>query len=193
MSYSVREVDAEYHERSRKSGRFPESYKEKVDTSKVNMEVIQRWIDETIHEQLPDDDIAGGFVYELLCAEENPDIVSIEQQVQEFIGAKESRRFCSRLWAHLLSAQQDPDGIPVELVAKRQKEFEARSKQQDHRVRQSVSSRDHRSRPKGRVEKPTYRAATRRKTNYNRSGAPQDHQRDHHDPRERGARDNTLL
>ncbi|QWW24332.1 hypothetical protein CA7LBN_003166 [Candidozyma auris] len=90
-------------------------FSRKVDSTKVNLPVIKRWIEEEITAQIPDDDIAAGFIYELIAGEENPDINAIRAQTDDFLGPKESKIFCKKLWKHLLSAQGDKDGLPSEL------------------------------------------------------------------------------
>lgn len=171
----------------------------KIDTSKINMEVMRRWIDDTIHKQLPDDDIAGGLIFELLMADENPDYTTINQQVTEFIGKKESRKFCSELWNHLLSAQTDKDGIPAEVLKQVKQIQEAKEKTKAEFYNKPKELKGTSTVPR-RGQFPRDRAGKGRKTNYNRGGGAsetsprkQRYDKDHHDPRERGARDNTLL
>ncbi|PSK79811.1 hypothetical protein CJJ07_000171 [Candidozyma auris] len=99
-------------------------FSRKVDSTKVNLPVIKRWIEEEITAQIPDDDIAAGFIYELIAGEENPDINAIRAQTDDFLGPKESKIFCKKLWKHLLSAQGDKDGLPSELVELRRRVLE---------------------------------------------------------------------
>lgn len=199
-------------------GKTPLSYKKQVDTTKVNLPVIKGWIEEQLNEQLPEDDIAAEFIYELIAGEENPDIKAIENQVDEFLGKKESRSFCKQLWKHLLSAQEDKDGIPEELVEQRKKMLEEQKKANEEKPRPNNYGRNrgwyHRDRRDGHKGRASHKDHQRRnqdhehlaqtkdedlrKTNYNRSsdGKPSRrdlYEEDHHDARERGPRDRTLL
>lgn len=63
-----------------------------------------------------------GFALELLEPNE-PDIRSIREQLRGFLG-KSTQPFCRRLWELLLSAQEDPQGIPAELIELKRKELE---------------------------------------------------------------------
>lgn len=98
----------------------PELFKKRVDSSKVNMLVLRRWVETELYRHLPNDDIAVGLVCELLL-EKSPDIDAIHEQLQDMLGKKESLRFCVALWEHMLSAQEDEDGLPEKLVNERQK------------------------------------------------------------------------
>ncbi|QRG38661.1 hypothetical protein FDK38_003078 [Candidozyma auris] len=113
------------HETGRsKKDKTTSIFSKKVDSTKVNLPVIKRWIEEEITAQIPDDDIAAGFIYELIAGEENPDINAIRAQTHDFLGPKESKIFCKKLWKHLLSAQVDKDGLPSELVELRRRVLE---------------------------------------------------------------------
>lgn len=196
----------------------PLSYKKQVDTTKLNLPVIKRWIEEQLNEQLPEDDIAPEFIHELVAGEENPDIIAIESQVDEFLGKKESRSFCKQLWKLLLGAQEDKDGIPEELVEQRRKILEEQKKANEENSRPNNYGRNrgwyHRDRRDGYKGRAGRKDHQRRnndqehvkqpedddmgKTNYNRSsdGKPSRrelYEEDHHDARERGPRDRTLL
>lgn len=148
MSYRVQKVDDEFVSNKIKKDKagvkYPKKFSNKVSMAKVNFPVVEKWIGDTLNEQLPDDDVVIDYVSELLQAEDQPDIKMIHLQMQDFLGKEEAMKFCETLWDMLMSAQDDPDGIPTQLLEQRRKEYEV---DQDH----------------GRVEKP--------KTNYNRSGA----------------------
>lgn len=198
-------------------GKKPLIYNKEVDSSKVNLEVIKYWIEEKLSQQLPGDDIAAGFIYELVAGEEHPDILAIENQMDDFLGKQESRVFCKTLWKHLLSAQEDKDGIPEELIEQRRRLLEEK-KQAAHESSKYYKSernrgwyqRDRRDRfpSRGRQgnqrsNKDDHRKSSSsrkdpKKTNYNRSSEGKlskrdQYEEDHHDARERGPRDRTLL
>lgn len=142
MSYRINEASTEYIDaklsRARSSTKGPKCYKTKVDITKVNLDVIKEWINQVISEQLPDDDIVIDYIYELLVANENfPDIISIQVQLKDFLGESEAKTFCERLWNLLISAQDDPDGIPLEILNQRRQDYEElERKQQEHKKEQ---------------------------------------------------------
>lgn len=126
MSFAIKEVDENYYIRKRpqSKGKMPSVFKKPVDMSKVNLPVIKVWLEETIHEHLPEDDIAVEFIYELLKSEELLNVEDIQEQMNDFLGEKESLEFCEKLWKLLLSAQKDKDGIPEQLLEQRKKQLE---------------------------------------------------------------------
>lgn len=197
-------------------GKKPLIYNKEVDSSKVNLEVIKHWIEEKLSEQLPEDDIAAGFIYELVAGEEHPDIHAIENQMDDFLGKQESRTFCKALWKHLLSAQEDKDGIPEELIEQRRKLLEEKKKAAQESAKYNKSERnrgwyqrDRRDRFQSRGRqgdqrndtddrRSNYSRKDSKKTNYNRGiegklSKREQYEEDHHDARERGPRDRTLL
>lgn len=125
MSSAEKRGDAEPNSRKTpKTKKGSSLFKKPVDISKVNLPVIKVWLEETIHQHLPDDDIAVEFVFELLGSLELPDIDAIREQMNDFLGKDESKNFCEKLWKLLLSGQKDPDGIPEELLEQRKKQLE---------------------------------------------------------------------
>lgn len=110
--------------RQKSTGSGKSLFKKPVDISKVNLPVIKTWMEQTIHEQLPDDDIVVEFIYEMLQSEEKPDIKAIQEQMTNFLGEEESLIFCKELWSLLLSGQKDPDGIPEQLLQQRKKQLD---------------------------------------------------------------------
>lgn len=149
MSYRVQTVNDDFvsnkNKKDKATVKYPKSFSKKLSIEKVSFPVIRKWIEETLGEQLPDDDVVIDYACELLQAEDLPDIKMIYLQMQDFLGKEESMKFCETLWNLLLSAQDDSDGIPKALLEQRQKEYEAQDR---------TDERD-----------------TKPKTNYNRSVA----------------------
>lgn len=196
MSFAIREVDDEYYARkkSKSKGKTPSTFKKPVDISKVNLPVIKVWLEETIHEHLPEDDIAVEFIYELLKSEESLAIDTIREQMNDFLGERESLIFCESLWKLLLSAQKDKDGIPEQLLEQRKKQLERETAKQAQQMiaelrlkpdysrsrsnrwgqKDASDPRDRSSRNDERAKSPQRRQSPERniygsKTNYNRS------------------------
>lgn len=107
-----------------KSSKKSSLFKKSVDITKVNLPIIKTWMETTIQEELPDDDIVVEFIFEMLQAEDQPDIKAIREQMDDFIGKDESLKFCEELWSLLLSGQNDPDGIPEQLLEQRKRQLE---------------------------------------------------------------------
>lgn len=132
MSYRVQTVDDEFvsnkNKKDKAGVKYPKSFSKKLSMSKVNLSVVEKWIGDTLNEQLLDDDVVIDYVCELLQAEDQPDIKMIHLQMQDFLGKDQSMKFCEVLWNMLLSAQDDPDGIPLALLEQRRKEYETREK-----------------------------------------------------------------
>lgn len=151
MSYRVQRVDDEFvsnkNKKDKAGVKYPKKFSKKVNMGKVNFAVVEKWIGDTLNEQLPDDDVVIDYVGELLQAEDEPDIKMIHLQMQDFLGQEQAMKFCETLWDLLISAQEDPDGIPAQLLEQRRKEYEV-------------------GEDNNKLEKP--------KTNYNRSGRGQD-------------------
>lgn len=155
--------------------------KEPVDIAKVNIDVVKPWITTQLEKILPDDDVAVGFILELVFGTEygNPSVTSIAEQLQDFVGKEESDLFCLNMWQLLLDAQESDNGIPKQLVRERAKKLEKQAdakarmeadlilqlirsaaKGEPGRKTKSKMAQRSQRQNKGRVEK---------KTNYNRS------------------------
>ncbi|GEQ67373.1 hypothetical protein JCM33374_g1037 [Metschnikowia sp. JCM 33374] len=120
-------VTAEEQKNLRKQRRVQERcFETPVNISKVSLPIIKQWLTDRLGEQLPDDDVAVEFIYELLIGGENdePDIGAIREQMDDFLGKEKSRVFCLDLWQLLISAQSSPEGIPQKLVDERKKKIE---------------------------------------------------------------------
>lgn len=139
--------------RSRAEGSLrkdPKSFKKAVSIAKVNFPIMQQWIEDTLHQQLPDDDIVADYVCELLQARDNPDIRSIHVQMSDFLGEKDLMEFCEKLWNALLSAQDDKDGIPRQLIDERSTQMDDLERKRGHNLPDDQPKED-------------------KKTNYNRT------------------------
>lgn len=137
---------SDHQKKSRKS-----VLKKPVDTSKVNLDVVKIWLEETINEYLPDDDIVVEFIYELLKQDDKPDIHVIQEHMDGFLGPEDSLKFCEELWRLLLSGQKDPDGIPEQLLEQRKKQLERETTQQAQQMISQMRLRpDYRGRSEAR-------------------------------------------
>ncbi|KAF2874865.1 hypothetical protein BDV95DRAFT_563798 [Massariosphaeria phaeospora] len=93
----------------------PPEYKLKVDIQKVNMGVIKTWIAGRINEILGDDEVVVETCFNLLEQQQHPNIRSIHVALSGFLD-KDTAAFCKELWILLLSAQDNPNGVPQAMV-----------------------------------------------------------------------------
>ncbi|CUM68256.1 uncharacterized protein PRCAT00005977001 [Priceomyces carsonii] len=154
MSYQINPVNHDYLERKKRkdtsSIKYPKSFKRKVDISKVNTAVIKDWIGKKLDEQLPDDDIVVAYICELLENNREPDIKSLHLQIKAFLGNEESLELCDELWKLLLSAQEDKEGIPQELVEERKKEMKQNQNKTNYNRSQVEKKEDRKYRERDR-------------------------------------------
>ncbi|SPB47718.1 unnamed protein product [Aspergillus niger] len=113
-----------------KQTKFPPEFSRKVDMTKVNIEVMKKWIAGKISEILGnEDDVVIELCFNLLegsrfvsiqanwfhFALSQPDIKSLQIQLTGFLD-KDTGKFCKELWSLCLSAQENPQGVPKELL-----------------------------------------------------------------------------
>ncbi|GAB1213773.1 hypothetical protein ATERTT37_002926 [Aspergillus terreus] len=99
-----------------KQTKFPPEFSRKVDMTKVNIEVMKKWIAGKISEILGnEDDVVIELCFNLLEGTRFPDIKSLQIQLTGFLD-KDTAKFCKELWSLCLSAQENPQGVPKELL-----------------------------------------------------------------------------
>ncbi|KAG2024762.1 hypothetical protein GB937_003461 [Aspergillus fischeri] len=99
-----------------KQTKFPPEFNRKVDMKKVNIEVMKKWIAGKISEILGnEDDVVIELCFNLLEGSRFPDIKSLQIQLTGFLD-KDTAKFCKDLWSLCLSAQENPQGVPKELL-----------------------------------------------------------------------------
>ncbi|BFZ62191.1 hypothetical protein YB2330_003273 [Saitoella coloradoensis] len=119
---------------------FPPDFSEKVDMSKVNLEVIKPWIEDKVIAMMGvEDDVVVDFAVGLLEESGSPDPRKIQISLTGFL-EKNAPAFTKELWNLLLSAQDNPTGIPTELIELKKAEMRAR-KEEDDRIRQNIQGR----------------------------------------------------
>ncbi|PYH47961.1 PWI domain-containing protein [Aspergillus saccharolyticus JOP 1030-1] len=96
--------------------KFPPEFSRKVDMKKVNIEVMKKWIAGKISEILGnEDDVVIELCFNLLEGSRFPDVKSLQIQLTGFLD-KDTAKFCKELWSLCLSAQENPQGVPKELL-----------------------------------------------------------------------------
>ncbi|KAJ5538616.1 hypothetical protein N7494_008095 [Penicillium frequentans] len=96
--------------------KFPPEFSRKVDMQKVNIEVMKKWIAGRISEILGnEDDVVIELCFGLIEGTRYPDIKAIQIQLTGFLD-KDTPKFCKDLWLLCLSGQENPQGVPKELL-----------------------------------------------------------------------------
>ncbi|RKP07751.1 serine/arginine repetitive matrix 1-like protein, partial [Thamnocephalis sphaerospora] len=102
--------------------KFPESFKKKVNMTKVNLDALRPWIAGRVRELLGiEDEVVTEFVFGLL-AEEKLDPRHIQINLTGFL-ENNAGVFVQELWDMLLSAQENIGGIPAKLVEQKKQEI----------------------------------------------------------------------
>ncbi|KAA8645918.1 PWI domain-containing protein [Aspergillus tanneri] len=148
-----------------KQTKFPPEFNRKVDMTKVNIEVMKKWIAGKISEILGnEDDVVIELCFNLLEGSRFPDIKSLQIQLTGFLD-KDTARFCKELWSLCLSAQENAQGVPKELLEAKKLELiqekieaeraaeEARRQKEQERAREreleQLRRRERNERPRG--------------------------------------------
>ncbi|KGQ01981.1 hypothetical protein PAAG_11154 [Paracoccidioides lutzii Pb01] len=132
----------------RRQTKFPPEFAEKVDMTKVNIEVMKKWIAGKISGILGnEDDVVIELCFNLLEGSRFPDIKLLQIQLTGFLD-KDTPKFCKELWNLCLSAQTSPLGVPKELLEAKKQELkqekleserqaeEARRRREEERMRE---------------------------------------------------------
>ncbi|KAJ5455257.1 hypothetical protein N7475_010378 [Penicillium sp. IBT 31633x] len=99
-----------------KQTKFPSEFNKKVDMTKVNIEVLKTWIASEISKILGnEDDVVIELCFAHLEGQRYPDIKSLQIQLTGFLD-KDTPKFCQKLWSLCLSGQDNPQGVPKELL-----------------------------------------------------------------------------
>lgn len=124
-----------------KSNKYPSNFQDKVDMSKVNMQVMRPWIAERVEQLLGfEDDVLVEFVSDHLENERFPDPRKMQISLTGFL-EKRARSFMAELWTLLLSAQESVAGIPRAFVEQKKLEMQQKREETDH-VMSEVRRRD---------------------------------------------------
>lgn len=108
-----------------KDGQFPAHFDQRVNMSKVNIEVMRPWIAERVEQLLGfEDDVVAEYVNGMLEDPDNvqPDPRKLQLSLTGFL-EKSTPIFMSELWSLLLSAQNSIGGIPQQFVEKKKEEM----------------------------------------------------------------------
>jgi serine/arginine repetitive matrix protein 1 len=117
--------------------------KVKVDMSKVNKDIVVDWLLSRLQKVVPDDDIVSGYAVELLKGE--IEYKSIKSQLQGFLGEQASS-VCRDLWKLLVSAQEDPLGIPKQLIEEKKRQLREERESRNYKGVRSEEDRKSESR-----------------------------------------------
>jgi serine/arginine repetitive matrix protein 1 len=110
-----------------KQMKFESALDQKVDLSKINLEVVKPWITLRLNDILGmEDDVVVEYVFTQLEQKDlNPKVMQIN--LTGFLNARRAREFVGELWQLFVEAQNSPDGIPTSLIEKKMQELKAAS------------------------------------------------------------------
>ncbi|KAJ6114540.1 hypothetical protein N7486_000318 [Penicillium sp. IBT 16267x] len=140
--------------------KFPPEFSRKVDMQKVNIEVMKKWIAGRISQILGnEDDVVIELCFNLIEGTRYPDIKAIQIQLTGFLD-KDTPKFCKDLWLLCLSGQENPQGVPKELLeakkleliqekAEAEKAAEAARRQREQDIARERELGDIRNRERG--------------------------------------------
>nr|POE49571.1 isoform 2 of serine/arginine repetitive matrix protein 1 [Quercus suber] len=96
--------------------KFPPEFNEKVDMSKVRFTVLRMWVVEELMRIMKyEDEIVLEMIFDRLSSKDSPDIRRLQIYLGGFLD-KDAAPFCLKLWQMCLSAQENAQGIPQELL-----------------------------------------------------------------------------
>mmetsp|Transcript_77851 Transcript_77851/g.241287 ORF Transcript_77851/g.241287 Transcript_77851/m.241287 type:complete len:197 (-) Transcript_77851:52-642(-) len=125
-----------------KKARFPAHFSQKVNMSKVSMDVMKPWIAQRITELMGfEDDIVVDYCTTQLSEvpEKGLDPKMLQVNMTGFMERK-AAPFCSELWKHLLSAQESPVGVPREFIDKKKEDLQQK-REEAERVQEELKRR----------------------------------------------------
>uniref|UniRef100_A0A7S0WPQ6 PWI domain-containing protein n=1 Tax=Pyramimonas obovata TaxID=1411642 RepID=A0A7S0WPQ6_9CHLO len=127
-------------EKGKAKSAFPAELDTQVNMKKVNLEVIKPWITKRVTELLGgvEDEVLIGMIISYL---EDTGIKPKEMMtaLMSFL-EKNTSLFMKELWSMLISAQESPDGIPVQLIVAKQEE-QQRQQAEIARIQQSLQAK----------------------------------------------------
>ncbi|THD20160.1 hypothetical protein D915_008941 [Fasciola hepatica] len=148
------EQDARFSDKKKKlmkTMKFGENLSQKVDMTRVNLDCIKPWIIKRVTELLNfEDEVVWDYVLNQLD-ERYPDPKEIQINITGFLNSKNARIFLTELWDLLLSAMQDPEGVPAMLIEakkaeianrqldERQVQMEVRRKQEELKMKAAIA------------------------------------------------------
>ncbi|KAK8812989.1 hypothetical protein WA538_001860 [Blastocystis sp. DL] len=137
-----------------KSMKFPANFNEKLDVKKVNLDIMKTWIAKEIVSILGfEDDVLIDMIYNMLALDETIDPKHIQVTLTPFL-EKNAASFTEKLWNLLLSAQNDPMGIPAEFIQQRMEEIERqkeKAKATEEKIKESIGKPKEEAWERGRV------------------------------------------
>ncbi|TID16871.1 hypothetical protein E6O75_ATG09637 [Venturia nashicola] len=129
---SIMQLDASELKVFKKTA-FPPDFNKKVDLNKVNLEVLKQHYLERCCDLMGDDDITPNWGWEMLTEHGSPNIKYFQIKMLGFLD-KNAAKFSKELWALFLSAQEDPNGIPPQLLEAKKEELK---KQREERLKRA--------------------------------------------------------
>jgi len=118
-----------------KKTKFPKSFSQSVNVSKINTPVLSQWAEDKITSILGfEDEIVQSTAINLFFPNTDNDAGTNKTKIDPkraqlnlvgFLGADEAASFSKELWEMMVDAQTSPHGIPRKLLDKKKEEMEA--------------------------------------------------------------------
>nr|CAH7746582.1 unnamed protein product [Callosobruchus chinensis] len=182
--------------------KFNPCLSQQVDMSKIKIEVIKPWIQDRLTDMLKmEDDVVVNFVYNQLEVK-FPDPKKMQINLTGFLQSKNAMEFMAELWDLLISAQENPSGIPTSLMdAKREelaikkekedKEREAREKEKEKEKEREKSDKEkkYRDRDRSRSRRSKSRSRQRKRSRDKKAKKSRSRERSNSKEKESKSRD----
>ncbi|KAK4498732.1 hypothetical protein PRZ48_009242 [Zasmidium cellare] len=144
--------------RAMRTTKFPPEFSKKVDMTKINLLVIKKWVAGEVARILKnDDDVVTEMIFAILEGSNKasthllarcPDIKRLQTDLTGFLD-QDAAPFCLGLWKMCLSAQEDPNGIPKELLEAKKLEL-IQERVAEDKAREEAIERQNRERERDR-------------------------------------------
>eukprot|EP00397_Hematodinium_sp_SG-2012_P059614 GEMP01076638.1.p1 GENE.GEMP01076638.1~~GEMP01076638.1.p1 ORF type:complete len:215 (+),score=46.00 GEMP01076638.1:70-645(+) len=135
MVAHFKDADKKMVEQMEKKKQFPAHFSESVNMKKVSMDVLTPWIRRRIVELMAiEDDIVIEYCISQLTEEQEAGCKLCPKKLQMNLTGfmeRKAKIFCSELWAHLLSAQKSPVGVPQSFIDIKRAELQEKKKKAD--------------------------------------------------------------
>ncbi|KAF5402585.1 putative tumor differentially expressed protein [Paragonimus heterotremus] len=145
------EQDARFADKKKKlmkTMKFGDNLSQKVDMTRINLDCIRPWVAKRITELLNfEDEVVCNYVLNQL-EERHPDPKEIQINITGFLNSKNARIFLTELWDLLLSAMENPDGVPGVFLEAKKTEI-LRRQEEEQRMQLELRRKEEELRLKG--------------------------------------------
>jgi len=121
-----------------KTMKFADNLDKKIDMKKVKLEIMKPFITGRLNAMMiEEDEVIIEYVFSQLEETKYPDGKAMQIMLTGFLGKTKAKAFMSDLWEILTEAQENPHGIPKELIELKKNEI-LKKKEDDQRINASL-------------------------------------------------------